>query len=1048
MKKRIGLLIILALAMSVILSIAFGTVSMAKDTVTLVSFDQFTNGNGNSSGQNNMSHGGAKQSKFERVKGADGGYYAVFSPTLTGTNPGHAFVQNLFGSSGVKLDSESGNKYLVYDIDIATESQYFPKLDFEFIGRKTDNSANQFSNVKPKIESDGNGGWRLTMSGKTVATESERGKWQHITMIVEAVRTSSGTLSAASKIYLYYNGNFVASASNAFKGDLLSLNSMRISMNSGGAVTVEDTLCIDNVRVSAVKESASSGLASVLANTSKSLTEWSEAFYKTGYQFTKTRAIASAGGKYFSNVSEIEAEILANPGVEFTVLGNIRDTVDITGECFFYNPDGYTFNYNKGELNVYETDASLAFLAESGEVEVIWHIGEDAVKQTYSAGETITAPNYDDVYEKDGVSYKATGVSKTEGGASVTDFGIASKYNNEFFVIFSESIASRVGADGNKEFAYSESELDGLFASSVNGDVITLTSDVTFGASGASAYTFTGKSVTFDLGGHTATIAKLKSGHIFTLGKNGTLTVKNGVLNGRDNGRIPEGEQSIIRRNIFKINNDATGAVLLVEDMYIEATKLMTAIGNGTATFRNCTIDFKHDYENMMDLYSNGNASNPTKLIIENSNFVGYKTLINTFKPSSVTTGCYAELEIKNSTLVTNEKIVASASLSKAVLDGGYFKGQYIFAGTSANTGASVQVKSGTYFSVSDLDETNALKFTTDGPISKTGDKSYPFMVTDSYAKINWNMITKTYSEYWVKGVVPVPPIDVPTNTSAIRYTMDKIAAVSGDKTYRLSVGLNFTPKISYSFGQDFELNVYLPESSYKSLDIGGTVLSKSDIPTVSIDGKAYYKLSAPVTSPTENLVMKMVYDTAVGERTYTVDVSLLTYIDAILSGECSFEAYNVALSALAYINDCAGENAPAMLTNMLSVYDISKVAYPMAKGFAGNLSEIVSDWTLDGETLKIYFKSDFSGVVEIEYGAEKITAEISSGKVGASEFVTVRLPIYALAKGAKISFGEYSGSLGLASYAEKAGKTKDYTALYSYAKCAEVYYNSKGGDF
>ena len=108
MKKRIGLFIILALTMSMLLSLMFTTVSMAKDTVTLVSFDQFTNGNGNSSGQNNMSHGGSKQSKFERVKGADGGYYAVFSPTLTGTNPGHAFVQNKFGS-GVKLDSASGN---------------------------------------------------------------------------------------------------------------------------------------------------------------------------------------------------------------------------------------------------------------------------------------------------------------------------------------------------------------------------------------------------------------------------------------------------------------------------------------------------------------------------------------------------------------------------------------------------------------------------------------------------------------------------------------------------------------------------------------------------------------------------------------------------------------------------------------------------------------------------------------------------------------------------------------------------------------------------
>lgn len=1046
MKRKISALAFFVLVLSIILSTALATVSSAADSVKLVSFDRFTNGNGNSSGQNNTSHGGPKQSKFERVKGADGGYYAVLSPTLTGTNPGHAFIQNLFGSSGVKLDTASGNKYLVYEVDVTTETQYFPKLDFEFIGRKLDNTANQFSYAKPKIESDGNGGWTFSMNGKSVPMESERGAWQHITLIVEAVRTASGDISASSKVYAYYNGSFVASMSNAFKGDLLSLNSMRISMNSGGAVTTEDTLCIDNVRVSAVSEASSSGLASILSNTSKNLTEWSESYYKSDYVFPKTRAIASAGDKYFSNVSQIEAEILANPGVEFTVLGDIKDTVDIGTDCFFYNPNGYEFNYNSGALKIYTTNATIAFITDYGDVEVSWHFGEKVITESYKVGEVIGAPEFDPVYEKDGVSYKATGFAKTENGEMTVDFGIASKYNNKFYVIFEASVACLTGADGGKIFAYSESELDELFANSVSGDTITLLKSVTFGYADASAYTFKDKSVTFDLGGYTATIAKKRAGHIFTLGAGGSLTVKNGVLNGRDNGRIPEGEQAIVRRNIFKINNDAVGAVLVAEDLVIEATKMMSAIGNGSATFRNCKINFKHDYENMIDLYSNGNESNPTKLLIENCDVEGYKTLINTYKPNGVN-GIFAELTVKNSTLVTDERIVASAALSKATLDGGYFKGKYIFAGTSASANAKVHIARETNFAIEDLDETNALTFTMDGKLVKSGDKEYPFVVTNGYAKITWDLINERVIEYWANGALPECPVKIPTNTSSIRYTMDKPVAVSSNKMYQLNVGLNFTPKISYSFGIDFALNVYLTESDYKSIFIGETELTERALPMVAIDGEAYYKISAPITDADGSLNLKMVFDTFVGERTYTLDVSLLKYIDSILSSECSFEEYNLALSALAYVSATVGEDASDMLCDMLETYDVSKVRYPMSEGEAGNLDKIIEDWQLDGATLKIYFKQGFSGSVKLAYGEEEITLEVSNGMVGESNFAELDLPIYALASGVEVASNGYCGRLGISSYAEKVGNGKLYSALYSYSKSAEMYHSFKGGN-
>ena len=1048
-KARIVLPILLAVA--ILLCAVFAmTVSGASGVAVKVS-DDFTSGKGNTSGQNNMSHGGAAQSKLELAVGADGGGYAVFSPTATGTNPGHAFVQNSFGSGGVVLSSAGGNKYMVYDIDFTTETQYFESLVFEMIGKDSaDKTVNTHAEGKVYVASDGAGGWNITANSKTLPMESERGRWQHLTIVIEAARDSSGATTADSKSYVYYNGRFLSSGKAQAKA-FSYMHSMRISMNSGASVSIDDTLCIDNVTVTAVADSYSGNLAAVLADSSKSLTEWTDAVYKSGYTFPKTRAIAEVGGKKLSTASEIEAAI--TEGALVNLLSDVLDTVDIPNECSVYNDGGYTFNYNKGSFGEYKSAKTTAFLnAFASPVTVTWHIGDETVTETYDAPAVLTPPEFEETVEIGGVLHKALGYSRSEGGEMITDPGIASPYNNEFYVVFERSVAYALHSDGTKSYAYSEEELDALMLATVSGDTVYLLSDLKAGVTGnAACYTFTGKSVTLDLSGYTLTMAGVSNNHLFTVGKNGSLTVKNGVIDALDNGRIPEGGTAIVRRNVFKIPNDASGAYLLAEDLTVKASKMMTVVGNGEAVLRRCKIDFTNDYENMIDFYSNGSETSPTTLRLEECDIRAYKTVVNSYKPSDVT-GNYSELYARNCNINTNERIFTVNAISKAEINGGTYTGTNLFANENANKSAKVYIYRNTYFSLEDLDQKNKLLIITDGKLVRSGREDCPYAVTDKYAKIKWDILGEEVSELWAMGAIPECPIKIPHNTSALRYDMEKPIPVSGYKLYNLEAKLNFTPKISATLDYDFGLNLYVPDADYKSVALGDMTFEKSEGKSVLISGEPYLKFSLnsiAASAADEKIPLSFSFDTEAGELSLMGETSVISYLESVIEGGSSFDEYNLALSALNYINASQGDVASAELTEMLAKYDTSTVVYAMAKTDASMaaLGGVISESKIENGKYIFTYDTNFTGNISFKYNISGDTVteffEISEGKDQAGgSYATLKAPALAYVTGVEVTAGSASGSFDLSAYAENVGMLDIYSAMYSYAKCIEAYIN------
>ena len=137
----------------------------------------------------------------------------------------------------------------------------------------------------------------------------------------------------------------------------------------------------------------------------------------------------------------------------------------------------------------------------------------------------------------------------------------------------------------------------------------------------------------------------------------------------------------------------------------------------------------------------------------------------------------------------------------------------------------------------------------------------------------------------------------------------------------------------------------------------------------------------------------------------------------------------------------------------MLAKYNTSAVLYPIGNmDSADALEAILSEWSFENNIFTYSFEPDFTGTVTVEFvngigEAQTVTHNIVNGKDGAFDSFSGGLPVYALAGGYKITAGNVSGSLGIGAYAKKVADTDSYMALYSYAKSAEAYYNSIGGN-
>ena len=1032
---------------AVLLILAVGISVSADNGAVVLNYADFTSGNGICGVQNAKASDGVNygQSALTRKTGTDGGKYAVFHPTLTGNNPAHGFIQVKY--SDVYLGAEDDVEYFILEFDFATETQYLDKLEFEFIGKDTSDKS-VFGSEKPYVSTASSGKFTINSAGNVIELEQERGVWQHLTFVAKIARNdASGVGSVNSVLYTYCNGNFVGSG-KLFIKNAVYMHSLRISQIRGSQVNSTDTFCFDNLKVTKLTTAYTGNLSSILADNTKSLKEFDLATYKDGYVFPKTAAIAKIGDKQYSNVSELEADM--KPGDAITVLANIKDKINIVCECSIYNPNGYSFTYDAGAFEKVESQNTISFLAPFDSVEVLWHIGDKTEKQTYTDRVVPTPPAYAPTVDVNGVPWKAVGFSKSEGGEVVSDLGVVSPYNKEFWLVYEKPVAYSANNSGTKTYAYNLNETEALISGAQSGDTVYLLADL----STAASFTVSSKTLTVDLGGHTLHMAEGGTGDMFTVGAGGNLTVKNGNIEAYKNGRIPVGSTSIVRRRIFTTSSDSS--TLTASGLKIDACKMIAIIKNGNATFDKCEIDFTKDYDNMIDLYSNNNNDAPTTLNFKDCTVKAYKTIVNVYKPSGVSNN-NAVINATNCTMKTSERVFATEAAGAVSINGGKYDCQYLFGKLNTNTDATAFISEGTLLNFSVLDEKGALKLNLDGgAVARINDDSgYKYTVAKSYAKINWVWPDKSKGENWRVGDMPICPFVLPESTREVKYEMPKIVPVSAAATYTLKTAQNFETKVSAELGANYSLNFYISEINFTSVKVGNTTYKMSEAKVVEVNGKTYYKFntgSIDAINSANTIAVTVSVQSAFGERQYRYDINLLKYLDQVLSGGYGYDTYRLALSVLGCINAQLPDNYTNKTYNDIAKkYNTDTVTSDISDNGAdiSAVANAVSGATVvceGGIAYRIKLNSAFSGEIKATYtigGKECVDAfNIVGGKYGTKSFIEIRTDAAAFADGVKISVGAATGKIDMAlCKSQTEGASQDQlAAIYAYSKEVKRY--------
>lgn len=1050
LKKKIAA----AFLCAVLLILAVGMSAAAANGAVVLNSADFTSGNGICGAQNAKASDGVNygQSALTRKTGADGGKYAVFHPTLTGKNPAHGFVQVKY--SDVYLGAEDDVEYFILEFDFATESKYLDKLEFEFIGKNASGSS-VFGGDKPYVSTTSSGKFTINSAGNSLELEQERGVWQHLTLVAKIARNNaSGAGSVNSLLYTYCNGKLVGSG-KLFNNNAVYMHSLRISQIKDRQVDATDTFCFDNLKVTKLTSAYSGNLSSILADNTKSLKDFDLATYKDGYVFPKTAAIAKIGDKQYSNVSELEAAMKA--GDEITVLANIKDKLTVACECSIYNPNGYSFTYDAGGFEKVESQNTISFLAPFESVEVIWHIGDKTEKQTYTDRVVPTPPAYAPTIDVDGVLWKAIGFSKSEGGEAVSDLGVVSPYNKEFWLVYEKPVAYSTNNSGIKTYAYNVNETESLISNAQNGDTVYLLADI----STASAFTVSSKALTVDLGGYTLHMAEGGTGDMFTVGTGGNLTVRNGNIEAYKNGRIPVGSTEIVRRRIFVTS--AESSTLTASNLKIDACKMIAIVKNGNATFDKCEIDFTKDYDNMIDLYSNNNNSAPTTLNFKDCNIKAYKTIVNVYKPSNVTNN-NAVINAFDCCMKTNERVFATEAAGAVTVKGGKYDCNNLFGKLNSNKDATAFIGQGTLLNFAVLDEKGALKLNLDGgAVARINDDSgYKYTVTKSYAKISWVWPDASRNETWRVGDTPICPFELPESTREVRYEIPKIVPVSASATYTLKTAQNFETKTSAELGMNYSLNFYISEINFKSVKVGNSTYKMSDAKVVEVDGKTYYKFNTGAISAANSansIAVTVSVSSAFGERQYRYEINLLKYLDQVLSGGYGYDTYRLALSVLGCIKSQLPDNYTNKTYNDIAKkYNTDSVLSEIEdKGadisLVANAVSSVSVVSESGIAYRLALNSAFSGAVNVTYtlGGNERTDDfvVASGKCGGKAFIDIGTDAASFADGIKITVGDIAATVDMSLCKSQAADQNidQLSAIYAYSKEVKKYVNeSKEG--
>lgn len=371
--------------------------------------------NGVAKAPNNLNNLGDSTSyKYYIADDVNGNKVYTLAPGFTGTQSGHTYLSyrdDVGGDgliyTGADVDYNSPyakdceTSFVTLDFDIGAQGSLPDYMSVSLNARGIKEDATNVGASSPEGNlfigfNDKNG--TLAISTNNDASKNAAYKdtgidisreFAHISLVLDlrpVISASVGGKADLIKAYLYVNGKFFSEMEHGFNARTDYINEIRLELTPAAVATETDVVMFDNVRLRQFdKDDYIGNLGSVLADTTKSLSEFDYAVYNTSYVMPKQGVIGKIGPKEYYSVAEMAEDVKSGDTVRFfvpksqlidissidafsgTTVNYMMDVGQNDGAVFdIYGTDGALISTNKGTVG---TELASAIAGKTGTVE-------------------------------------------------------------------------------------------------------------------------------------------------------------------------------------------------------------------------------------------------------------------------------------------------------------------------------------------------------------------------------------------------------------------------------------------------------------------------------------------------------------------------------------------------------------------------------------------------------------------------------------------------------------------------------------------------------
>ena len=814
----------------------------------------------------------------------DGNKYIKFQPKQDGKTSPSDYVNLNFPSSITLASTEM--KYLAFEFDVATESEFIDGMSIFFMGRTSTSSAGgeylYFSNTE--------NGFAITAKNGTVLADlgTEINEWTHVSIIVEFNKQAANE----SPMHFYANGVYQSTLATGFVGaGAITFPYIRLqSVNTAAAKTTQTAL-FDNFTVKFVSESnpeSDGSIAKVLSNKETNLSAWTNSKWTTDYEFINIKYSAAIGETKYESFSEALAA--AKESDTITLLKPVSDLGNIDKKVTV-NTKGLDFKFTSDTIIAHKNINTYTF--DNGTATVNWHLSDGTVvTEEYKSSVVPTFKGEISGYvtqkiNPDGTYTNSifTGWADDKGNSDFNANGIVAGTHDLYF---KTKLTNAKVVSYTKDGSYTEydstAKLTDLLKDGAD-YVIELLDNASF----TSTLNVKGNKV-LNLNGYE--ILTNEEIHLFTIGSTVKFTV-NGY------GKITKNSTS---KQVFINSQTADGTVITVNNVDIYSGAVLMNHKVGAAIFNGCNLVMSGDTSNAM-LSATGNDNYGTSYELNNCT-VDYRSSIYLF---------YLYTGI--STVTVNNSVIKSAH---AVV---YSVDSPISINNSKITCERIDYKSSTtYASVGNgvyLNYTTKTDFTIPegSKIVLTDEVGYAEVVTDSYVTVKWKVGDVSVEDIWATGSVPftdseeiasaLAEYNTSLNDSLLTYAFNPYA-VYEDTVFVPVINYIINPLFNLSIHTDIDLNLYVPVAengaTVTEIVFNGESFDASFVKKVMINDVEYYAFKRDGISPYEaglevDVTIKFTYQDEGSEINFTG--SVISYCAEIIdSGKYVYGQEMVTLAA------------------------------------------------------------------------------------------------------------------------------------------------------